>query len=531
MVEMLDSRRGLYVAVGSGIAAVSAAGTLGALGYVNRAQITSVSPTPTSAIASGKAPISVALENAGSLKDLRLILDGKDITRSARVARGRLVAIPPKLADGPHVAEVRFSSDALISRTVMKQWAFEVDTKVPKLALKSPSALLLNRREVAVAGVAEPGAAIAASWGTNQAEVIADPAGAWHLTAQLHEGPNTLRLAARDRAGNATVVTRRLGIDTMAPRVVIDPIPGGILKSNTPVITGRVLGESPRALNFGGVINGTRVADVAGTSAVAIAASKTQDEVQLAGATTLAITGNRFTLTLPPLAEGRNRISVWASDGAGNRGSKKLGTIVDSTDDFGTRPIMIGARGADIKALQIRLKEAGLYRKGKLNGRFEAKTLKAVRGYQRRFDLKVTGEVEEPMLQKMIGRIVVDLSQRKLRLYRNGRVAKTYSVAVGQAAYPTPVGKYEVIQKEVDPTWKPPSSPWAKGLGPIPPGPGNPLGTRWIGTSADAVGIHGTYADSSIGTAASHGCIRMHIKDVEALYDDVALGMPVQFVA
>ncbi len=521
----------MYVATCSGIAAVSAAGVLGTLGYLNRAQITGASPAPTSAISSAKAPISVAFENAGSLKNLRVVLDGKDITSSVRVAAGRLVARAPKLADGPHVAEVRFASDGLISRTILKQWAFEVDTAVPKLALKSPSAPLLNRRAVEVAGVAEPGAAIAASWGANQAEVVADAAGAWRLAAQMREGPNTLRLAARDRAGNATVVTRRLGIDTVAPRVVIDPVPGGILKSNTPVITGRVIGESPRALNFGGLVNGTRVADVAGASAVAIAGTQTADEVPLAGATSLAITGNRFKLTLPPLAEGRNRISVWASDGAGNRGSKKLGTIVDSTDEFGARPIMIGARGGDIKALQVRLKEAGLYRKGKLNGKFDAKTLRAVRGYQRRFDLRVTGEVEEPMLRKMIGRIVVDLSQRKLRLYRNGLVAKTYRVAVGQAAYPTPVGKYTVIQKEVDPTWKPPNSPWAKGLGPIPPGPGNPLGTRWIGTSADAVGIHGTYADYSIGTAASHGCIRMHIKDVELLYEDVALGMPVQFVA
>ena len=530
MVEMLDSRHGLFVAVGSAVAAVGAAGTFGALSYVNRAQIAGVTPLPASAISSDKTPISVALQHGGSLKNLNVKLDGKDITSSVRVGDGRLVATPPKLSDGPHVAEVRFASDGLISRTIIKQWAFEVDTKVPTLALKSPATPLLNRRSVDVAGIAEPGAAIEASWGTDRTDVVADATGAWHLTARLREGENTLRLGARDRAGNATLVTRRVGVDTVAPRVVVDPVPGGVLKSNTPVITGRVLGESPRSLKFGGLINGTRVADVAGSSAIAIA-GQTQDEVQLAGTTSLAIQGNRFRLTLPAVAEGRNRIAVWASDGAGNRGSKKLGALVDSTEEFGRSSIVLGARGGDIKALQARLKEAGLYRKGKLNGKFDAKTLKAVRGYQRRFDLKVTGEVEEPMLQKMIGRIVVDLSQRKLRLYRNGRVAKIYSVAVGQAAYPTPVGKYEVIQKEVDPTWKPPSSPWAKGLGPIPPGPGNPLGTRWIGTSADAVGIHGTYADYSIGTAASHGCIRMHIKDVEALYEEVALGMPVQFVA
>ena len=67
-----------------------------------------------------------------------------------------------------------------------------------------------------------------------------------------------------------------------------------------------------------------------------------------------------------------------------------------------------------------------------------------------------------------------------------------------------------------------------QGLGPIPPGNGNPLGTRWIGTSAPAIGIHGTYADYSIGSAASHGCLRMLIPEVEELYEDVAVGMPVE---
>ena len=76
-----------------------------------------------------------------------------------------------------------------------------------------------------------------------------------------------------------------------------------------------------------------------------------------------------------------------------------------------------------------------------------------------------------------------------------------------------------------------PSSPWAAGLGPIPPGPGNPLGTRWIGTSAPGIGIHGTHAPSTVGTAASHGCIRMYMSDVEWLFERVRVGTPVFFVA
>ena len=131
--------------------------------------------------------------------------------------------------------------------------------------------------------------------------------------------------------------------------------------------------------------------------------------------------------------------------------------------------------------------------------------------------------------------IVIDKSAFKLRLYRgttkpDGTVMKrirTYPIAIGQPAYPTPTGNYSVIQKQVNPTWFPPNSQWAAGLGPVPPGPGNPLGTRWIGTSAPAIGMHGTPNPSSIGSMASHGCIRMYISDVENLYPRVEIGTPV----
>jgi lipoprotein-anchoring transpeptidase ErfK/SrfK len=126
--------------------------------------------------------------------------------------------------------------------------------------------------------------------------------------------------------------------------------------------------------------------------------------------------------------------------------------------------------------------------------------------------------------------VVVNRSTRVLTLYREQRKVRTFRVAVGTSQHPTPKGLFAIIQKQRNPTWIPPDSPWAKGLGPIPPGPGNPLGTRWMGTSAPAVGIHGTSAPSSIGTAASHGCIRMYIRDAEWLYERVSLGTPVLIV-
>jgi lipoprotein-anchoring transpeptidase ErfK/SrfK len=122
--------------------------------------------------------------------------------------------------------------------------------------------------------------------------------------------------------------------------------------------------------------------------------------------------------------------------------------------------------------------------------------------------------------------VVIDRGNFRLTWYR-GKRKITFPVAVGQAAYPTPAGNFSVIQKQRNPTWFPPSSPWAAGLGPVPPGVDNPLGTRWIGTSAPAIGMHGTPVSSSIGTRASHGCIRMYIRDAERLYELVEIGTPV----
>lgn len=111
---------------------------------------------------------------------------------------------------------------------------------------------------------------------------------------------------------------------------------------------------------------------------------------------------------------------------------------------------------------------------------------------------------------------------------RKGQVqrAKRFGVATGQSAYPTPRGLREIIEMWANPWWYPPDSDWAAGAEPIPPGPGNPLGTRWMGLG-DAVGIHGTPDAASIGYSASHGCIRMLIPDAEWLFSHVSVGVPV----
>jgi lipoprotein-anchoring transpeptidase ErfK/SrfK len=125
--------------------------------------------------------------------------------------------------------------------------------------------------------------------------------------------------------------------------------------------------------------------------------------------------------------------------------------------------------------------------------------------------------------------LIVDRSRFKLTLYKNLKPAKTYGIAVGQVGLETPAGLYNIQNKAVNPAWHVPNSAWAGDLaGTVIAGddPSNPIKARWMGIY-DGAGIHGTSEDGSIGSAASHGCIRMHIPDVEELYDEVPVGAPV----
>ncbi|HEU5476459.1 MAG TPA: L,D-transpeptidase family protein [Gaiellaceae bacterium] len=124
--------------------------------------------------------------------------------------------------------------------------------------------------------------------------------------------------------------------------------------------------------------------------------------------------------------------------------------------------------------------------------------------------------------------IVIHRGSNRLYLYEGIRLVRTFPVATGQPQWPTPLGHFEIVVKWVNPWWYPPTQDaWAQGLKPVPPGPGNPLGTRWMGLSAPGVGIHGTSEPWSIGHSESHGCIRMQIPSAEWLFSHVRIGTPV----
>jgi lipoprotein-anchoring transpeptidase ErfK/SrfK len=143
---------------------------------------------------------------------------------------------------------------------------------------------------------------------------------------------------------------------------------------------------------------------------------------------------------------------------------------------------------------------------------------------------KVRAKVNANDLARVYNTVItIDRDHFKLRLFKALKFRKSYPVAVGQPAYPTPTGRFSITSKQVNPVWSVPNSPWAGELqGTVVEGgsAANPLKARWMGI-ANGVGIHGTGEDYSIGTRASHGCIRMHVADVIDLFKRVPVGTPV----
>lgn len=127
--------------------------------------------------------------------------------------------------------------------------------------------------------------------------------------------------------------------------------------------------------------------------------------------------------------------------------------------------------------------------------------------------------------------ILITINEHKLQLYERDKVIAQFPVACGSASWPTPAGAWKVTQKQRNPSWTNPGSSWASSMPKyIAPGPGNPLGTRALATSASGVLIHGTPSSWSIGSNVSHGCIRMYMRDIEQLFEMVETNTPIYII-
>jgi lipoprotein-anchoring transpeptidase ErfK/SrfK len=213
--------------------------------------------------------------------------------------------------------------------------------------------------------------------------------------------------------------------------------------------------------------------------------------------------------------------------------AKRLAARTAAIDAASTKPARDATVRITLRHMRVRKARAGASLDAKRLRRAIAATLANPAGPR---ILRVKRLVLQP---KVLGRdlkrgryatiITVQQSTFRLRLFKRLKFVKSYGVAVGQPAYPTPKGLFSIANKAVNPTWNVPDSPWAGALRNESVAGGsaaNPLKARWMGI-VNGVGIHGTAEDASIGSRASHGCIRMHVWDVIDLYPRVPLGTPV----
>jgi lipoprotein-anchoring transpeptidase ErfK/SrfK len=237
--------------------------------------------------------------------------------------------------------------------------------------------------------------------------------------------------------------------------------------------------------------------------------------------------GNLFTRVSRDLTGGEESVRVAARVSYDERAVKRLVRRVKRRLD---RP----ARDAEVEfpSLEKISEQTGLRVKARVLRRRVAQAL-TVPGVEREVEAAVVTTKPKVTTAELADKypafLVADRANFQLRFYKNLELAKSYTVAVGAVGFDTPAGLYNIQNKAVDPAWTVPNSDWAGDLaGTVVPGgtAENPLKARWLGIY-DGAGIHGTDQTYSLGTAASHGCIRMAIPDVIELYDQVPVGAPI----
>ena len=460
-----------------------------------------MTPSPGASEARDSLVVSVVVPGAQHLHGLAVLLDGHDVTLNVRSDAQRLYFPTGRLSQGGHTISLTARTSDVLRPRLSKSWRFDVDTIAPTIALRGVrSGSVVTTSPVPLGGTSEPGATVVASAGPHRVQVQVGSDGAFALALPVADGRARIELTATDRAGNATRLHRALIVDATPPELIVTGLEA-VEKDDTPkadVIASDAAGAPIVKM----ILDGH-----------AIMTQKTSSQVKI---------------PFDKLPEGLHTLVVTATDVGHHVTRQKRTFLVDSTEKLGKATLVYGARGRDVKTLQHRLKAQGYYH-GRITGVLGRSTVLAVKRFQAAIGIPVDGVVGPQMIGGLSGRIVIVQSEHRLYFYLNGKLKKEFPVATGQAAYPTPNGTTFVVWMTKDPTWTPPDSPWAAGAKPVAPGPDNPVGMRWIGTGFSGVGIHGVPAseDYSIGSYASHGCIRMYEWDVEQLYDWVTVGMPI----
>ncbi len=551
-------------------------------------QMATVSPAQGARLASSSVKITCALPGfAPGRGSVSVTVDGKPVDSAAVALHTDGIEATVSLADGSHTVAVEYNSANIFSRRLSRSWGFSIDTTAPEVHVVSPSpATILSQKanhflatfsEDATATLLIDGKAVPLKAGDSSSSAGTSVAGATSTSSDppgggtrsvaadlaLPQGKHEFDLTVTDALGNSTVQKWEAIADYKAPTIKSEDWPGTIwnqtsasltfaVTDNFPdkmVVTATVDGQNATLLPTSAPVPDSSVTAKTGkvlspmstkksTSTTTTSVATGSSTATSAGSSTATSAGSaaatsgstqHVLLTTGEFSEGSHDIVIMAEDAAGHVSIWHHTFLVETTETFGARPMGEGAVGKDVTALQNILIAKGLYT-GNANGVYDSATAQTVASFNASRNLPGGTTLTVDDIALLLGSIRIDLSERKLYLYSEGKLVKTYSVAVGRPSYPTPKGHWKIITKEVNPTWNPPDSPWAAGAVAIGPGPDDPLGTRWMGLSAPGVGIHGTNEPWSIGSYASHGCIRMHIPDAEDLFDRVFIGTPVDIV-
>lgn len=482
--------------------------------YLTAASMGQVGPADGEVVPSADVVISAEITGFSPGQDgLQMEIDGVPLPAEDLSINPPLVSTTRHLEDGRHTISIVYTSDNVFSKRLAQYWTITVDTTPPTIDIASPSPpeQVPSTPYLFRAQLDEPGE-ITLTIDGNPVELTAEKDAAQAMLS-LEEGEHTVVIEARDPVGNTSSREWMTVADYQAPHLEMETTIENPLDHVKADVSFSVYDNYPRGLAVTALLDGRHVA--------------VQDLENPQGSSDDSL--RRYAVSTGELSEGIHTLEIQVRDWTGHTDVYTQEFLVDSTADFGHRSMSEGAFGADVKTLHQILADKGVF-EGEPTMVYDATTTAAVAKYQAEHNLEATGRIDAATIRSMVGYIVIDRSDCTLTLYDEKGVVKTYGVAVGQSAYPTPLGSFYINVKIRNPAWSPPPSPWAEGLEPVPPGPGNPLGTRWMGLSEPYVGIHGTPEDWSIGGWYSHGCIRMHIWDAEDLFDRVYVGTPVDIV-
>lgn len=460
-----------------------------------------VAPAPT--LYSKSQAVKMTLPYRGVCQQVSVLRQGEVLPLDSWEARSGQARVALSLAAGEHQLTLRFHTllpglERDYPVTVVVDQTAPGVVVAPDCPLASGAELVTTKETVELLGSLDEKARLF----LDEEPLSVDEGGGFKTSLTLQPGWNRLLLRAEDQAGNQTL--RRFAIfrDNEAPELVWRTPPDHIFEAKT----GRL------ELNL-------------------------EDDGEVAGVCGKVNDGQAITFhrkgpgkwvgVTEELIDGEHTVEVRVADASGRVSTSSRRFVINSSEALGDAVLGLGARGEDVALLHDRLREAGYLKDKKLSGVFTKETEKALKALQEAEGFEVTGRAEGATLIALGPRIFVNLAKFSLVLDRPGKPQKRWMIASGSWNHPTTPGDYVIKEKVAYPTWLPPKSDWAKDAKPIPPGPGNPLGTRWIGLNGGALGIHGTNAPWSIGSASSHGCMRMVTAQVEELYELVEVGMPV----